>query len=133
MMQSITHFLVIINDMIHVGDSPALVDGVQSAGVDHTIHFDLPEKFHLQEPTVIQCRTLHNQIPNKVLLINQRPLPNFLDPHPHARREWVVNMRVIPAGWLRSGNNVIHIRYEDKNFDDFIIDDLILWYKTSHE
>ena len=40
-----------------------------------------------------------------------------------------MDIAIIPKGWLKSGENSIHIGYSDENYDDFVIDNLVLWFK----
>jgi hypothetical protein len=42
----------------------------------------------------------------------------------------MMDIAIIPKGWLKIGENNIHVGYSDENYDDFVIDNLVLWYKT---
>jgi hypothetical protein len=65
-----------------------------------------------------------------MFFLNLKPLPDILEPHPGNKKEWMMDIAIIPKGWLKSGENNIHIGYSDENYDDFVIDNLVLWYKT---
>ena len=41
----------------------------------------------------------------------------------------MLDLAIVPKGWLRPGDNNIHIGYADERYDDFIVDNLVLWYK----
>jgi hypothetical protein len=40
-----------------------------------------------------------------------------------------MDIAIVPKGWLKPGENNIHIGYADERYDDFIVDNLVLWYK----
>ncbi len=40
-----------------------------------------------------------------------------------------MDIAIVPKGWLKHGENNIHIGYADESYDDFIVDNLVLWYK----
>lgn len=42
-----------------------------------------------------------------------------------------MDIAIVPKGWLKPGENNIHIGYSDERYDDFIVDNLVLWYKTT--
>lgn len=128
MLQS--HFRVIVPDMRHLGESPLSVGGISFAGKVYHAVFNLPANLAVDEFGVLQCRTLHNQVDNKRFFINAELIENFLEPHPIIRNEWVLEGTVIPKGWLNPGENSLLIGFADDNVDDFIIDDIVLWYKT---
>jgi hypothetical protein len=65
-----------------------------------------------------------------MFFLNLKPLPDILEPHPANKKEWMMDIAIIPKGWLKAGENSIHIGYSDENYDDFVIDNLVLWYKT---
>lgn len=65
-----------------------------------------------------------------MFFLNLKPLPDILEPHPANKNEWMMDIAIIPKGWLKVGENSIHIGYSDENYDDFVIDNLVLWYKT---
>jgi hypothetical protein len=92
--------------------------------------FDLPENLDTDEKGVIQCRTKHNQLNNKMFFLNFQPLPDILEPHPKNKNEWMMDIAIVPKGWLKPGENVIYIGYADERYDDFVIDNLVLWYKV---
>jgi hypothetical protein len=116
--------------MRHLGESPLSVGGISFAGKVYHAVFNLPANLAVDEFGVLQCRTLHNQVDNKRFFINAELIENFLEPHPIIRNEWVLEGTVIPKGWLNPGENSLLIGFADDNVDDFIIDDIVLWYKT---
>jgi hypothetical protein len=91
--------------------------------------FDLPSNIAPEELAVIQCRTKDNQLNNKMFFLNHKPLPDILEPHPNNKEEWMMDIAIVPKGWLKPGENNIHIGYADERYDDFIVDNLVLWYK----
>jgi hypothetical protein len=91
--------------------------------------FNLPKNLDTQELAVIHCRIKHNEINNKMFFINHKPLPDILEPHPKVKDEWMMDIAIVPKGWLKAGINNIHIGYADERFDDFAIDNIVLWYK----
>lgn len=42
----------------------------------------------------------------------------------------MMDISVVPKEWLKPGENSIHIGYADGRYDDFIVDNIVLWYKT---
>jgi hypothetical protein len=40
-----------------------------------------------------------------------------------------MDIAVVPKGWLKPGENIIHIGYADDRYDDFIVDNIVLWFK----
>ncbi|KPJ66077.1 hypothetical protein AMJ44_09030 [candidate division WOR-1 bacterium DG_54_3] len=130
--QKDTQFTVIIAEIRHLGDQPTSI-GEAGIFVGPLFHakFNLPDNLDYQELAVIQCRTKHNQLNNKIFLLNHKPLPDILEPHPKNKNEWMMDIAVVPKGWLKSGENTIHIAYSDERYDDFIVDNLVLWYKTN--
>ncbi len=92
--------------------------------------FELPTNLDPDELAVIHCRTKDNQLNNKMFFLNHKPLPDILEPHPANKEEWMMDIAIVPKGWLKHGENNIHIGYSDENYDDFVVDNLVLWYKT---
>ena len=127
-----SHFQVIVPDMRHLGESPLSIGGITFAGKVYHAAFDLPANLAEDEYGVLQCRTLHDQLGNKKLFINCQLIENFLEPHPIIRNEWILEGTVISKGWLKPGENSLLVGFADENVDDFIIDDIVLWYKTTH-
>ncbi|UCE73029.1 MAG: hypothetical protein JSV56_08290 [Methanomassiliicoccales archaeon] len=84
-----------------------------------------------EELAVIHCRTKDNQLNNKMFFLNHKPLPDILEAHPANKDEWMMDIAIVPKGWLKPGENNIHIGYSDERYDDFIVDNLVLWYKTT--
>ncbi len=41
-----------------------------------------------------------------------------------------MDIAIVPKGWLKPGENNIHIGYADERYDDFIVDNLVMWYKV---
>ncbi len=125
-----SQFKVIIAEIRHLGDQPTSI-GEAGIFVGPLFHakFDLPTSLDSQELGVIQCRTKHNQLNNKMFFLNSKPLPDILEPHPKNKNEWMLDLAIVPKGWLRPGKNNIHIGYADERYDDFIVDNLVLWYK----
>jgi len=115
-----------------LGDQPTAI-GEAGIFVGPLFHakFNLPENLDVEELAVFQCRTKDNQLNNKMFFLNLKPLPDILEPHPGNKKEWMMDIAIIPKGWLKSGENSIHIGYADENYDDFVIDNLVLWYKTT--
>jgi hypothetical protein len=126
-----TQFKVIIAEIRHLGDQPTAI-GEAGIFVGPLFHakFNLPDNLDPEELAVFQCRTKDNQLNNKMFFLNLKPLPDILEPHPGNKNEWMMDIAIIPKGWLKSGENSIHIGYSDENYDDFVIDNLVLWYKT---
>jgi len=62
--------------------------------------------------------------------LNFQPLPDILEPHPKNKNEWMMDIAIVRKGMLKPGENNIHIGYADERFDDFVVDNLVLWYKT---
>jgi hypothetical protein len=126
-----TQFKVIIAEIRHLGDQPTSI-GEAGIFVGPLFHakFDLPENIDPDELAVIQCRTKDNQLNNKMFFLNHKPLPDILEPHPSNKEEWMLDIAIVPKGWLKHGENNIHIGYSDENYDDFVVDNLVLWYKT---
>lgn len=127
-----SHFQVIVPDMRHLGESPLSVGSITFAGKVYHAVFELPANLAEEEFGVLQCRTLHNQVNNKRFFVNSHLMENFLEPHPVMRNEWVLEGTVIPKGWLQPGENSVLVGFADDNLDDFIIDDVVVWYKTEH-
>ena len=129
-----SQFKVIIAEIRHLGDQPTSI-GVAGIFVGPLFHakFELPSALDPQELGVIQCRTKHNQLNNKMFFLNSKPLPDILEPHPKNKDEWMLDLAIVPKGWLRAGENNIHIGYADERYDDFIVDNLVLWYKIRHK
>jgi hypothetical protein len=126
-----TQFKVIIAEIRHLGDQPTSI-GEAGIFVGPLFHakFDLPDNIDHEELAVIQCRTKDNQLNNKMFFLNHKPLPDILEPHPSNKEEWMLDIAIVPKGWLKHGENNIHIGYSDENYDDFVVDNLVLWYKT---
>ena len=125
-----SQFKVIIAEIRHLGDQPTSI-GEAGIFVGPLFHakFELPTGIDPQELGVIQCRTKHNQLNNKMFFLNSKPLPDILEPHPKNKNEWMLDLAIVPKGWLKAGENNIHIGYADERYDDFIVDNLVLWYK----
>ena len=92
--------------------------------------FDLPSNTDPEELAVIICRTKDNQLNNKMFFLNYKPLPDILEPHPNNKNEWMMDIAIVPQGWLKPGENNIHIGYADERYDDFVVDNLVLWFRT---
>lgn len=131
MMRSQSHFLVLIPEKIHLGNKP--FEGVPFVGPSYHAAFELPDDLVMDEPTIVQCRTLHIQIDNKKLLFNGKKVKNFLDSHPRHTHDWFVESTVVPAGCLKPGKNTLEIGFTDSKIDDFLLDALVIWYKTSDD
>jgi len=117
--------------MKHLGDQPQSIGGAgKFVGPLFEATFDLPEDVDAKEQAVIQCRTKHNQLNNKRFFLNMRKLDNILEPHPKNKDEWMLDIAIVPENWLKSGENIIYIGYADDRYDDFIVDNIVLWYKT---
>jgi len=129
-MEKQSQYKVIEAGMRHLGDQPTLIGAGTFVGQLYYATFDLPDNIDPQELAVIQCRTLHNQVRNKRFFLNLRQLGNILEPHPNNRDEWMMDISVVPKEWLKPGENSIHIGYADGRYDDFIVDNIVLWYKT---
>lgn len=114
-----------------MGDQPTAI-GEAGIFVGPYFHakFNLPSTLDMKELAVFQCRTKDNQLNNKMFFLNHKPLPDILEPHPANKREWMMDIAIIPKGWLKVGENNIHVGYSDENYDDFVLDNLVLWYKT---
>jgi hypothetical protein len=122
---------VIIAEIRHLGDQPTAI-GEAGIFVGPLFHakFNLPDNLDTEKLAVFQCRTKDNQLNNKMFFLNLKPLPDILEPHPANKKEWMMDIAIIPKGWLKPGENNIHVGYSDENYDDFVIDNLVLWYKT---
>jgi hypothetical protein len=117
--------------MMHIGEEPKSIKGEGNfVGPLWEMTFDLPEDLDTEETAVIQCRTKHNEIDNKRFFLNYKPLEDILEPHQKNKNEWMLDIAVVPKGMLRAGENIIYIGYADERFDDFIVDNIVLWYKT---
>ena len=125
-----TQFKVIVGGMKHLGDQPSSIKGAgKFVGPLFEATFDLPDNVDHKEQAIVQCRTKHNQLNNKNFFLNTRKLNNILEPHPQNKNEWMMDIAVVPKGWLKPGENIIHIGYADDRYDDFIVDNIVLWFK----
>ncbi|UCE36608.1 MAG: hypothetical protein JSW00_13975 [Thermoplasmata archaeon] len=125
-----TQFKVIIAEIRHLGDQPTSIgEAGLFLGPLFYASFNLPTNLDPQELAVFHCRTKHNQINNKMFFLNHKPLPDILEPHPKNKNEWMMDIAIVPKGWLKPGDNYIHIGYADERYDDFIVDNLVLWFK----
>jgi hypothetical protein len=126
-----TKYKVIVAEIRHLGDQPTAI-GEAGIFIGPYFHakFNLPQNLDAEELAVFQCRTKDNQLNNKMFFLNHKPLPDILEPHPANKREWMMDIAIVPKGWLKVGENNIHVGYSDENYDDFVIDNLVLWYKT---
>jgi hypothetical protein len=126
-----TKYKVIVAEIRHLGDQPTAI-GEAGIFIGPYFHakFNLPDNLDAEELAVFQCRTKDNQLNNKMFFLNHKPLPDILEPHPANKREWMMDIAIVPKGWLKVGENNIHVGYSDENYDDFVIDNLVLWYKT---
>lgn len=125
-----THFIVIEAGMKHLGDQPTSIGGGTFVGDLYYAKFNLPDNVEPNELSVIQCRTRHNQKSNKRFFINIQQLGNILEPHPNNKDEWMMDISVVPKDFLKPGENSVHIGYGNADYDDFIVDNIVLWYKT---
>jgi hypothetical protein len=118
-------------DMKHLGDQPQSIGGEGTfVGPLYEAKFELPENVDIEEEGVIQCRTKHNEVKNKRFFLNFHVLEEVLEPHPDNKEEWMMDIAIVPKGWLTPGENTLHIGYADERYDDFIVDNIVLWYKT---
>jgi hypothetical protein len=124
-----TDFKVLIPKMIRLGETPHAIPGVTFVGHTCQLDFVLPASLVEDEYALLQCKSLHNQVSNKRLYLNTRWLKNILEPRSGRRRDWVFESTVVPPGWLEPGENSILIGYSNSNYESFILDDLVLWYK----
>ncbi|UCF07162.1 MAG: hypothetical protein JSW28_05765 [Thermoplasmata archaeon] len=128
-----SQFKVIIAEIRHLGDQPTSIgEAGIFVGPLFVAKFELPNNIEPSELSVVQCRTKHNQLNNKMFFLNNKPLPDILEPHPKNKNEWMLDLAIVPKGWLKPGENTIHIGYADERYDDFVVDNLVLWYKTRH-
>jgi hypothetical protein len=128
MMHTQSHYLVLIPEKIHLGNKPFA--GITFVGPTYHATFELPDSLVPDEPALVQCRTLHIQIGNKKFLLNGNKVKNFLDPHPGHTHEWFMESMVVPGGSLKQGANNLEIGFTDEKYDDFLLDALVIWYKT---
>jgi hypothetical protein len=125
-----TEYLVIFGNVKHIGDKPQSIGGEGTfVGSLFEARFDLPDNVDIGEEAVIQCRIKHNEIDNKKFLVNFHPLDKILKPHPENKDEWLQDIAVISKGILTPGENVLCIGYADERIDDFMVDNVVLWYK----
>lgn len=116
--------------MKHMGDEPeSLGERGDFVGKRFEARFHLPGDVDITEESIIQCRIKSNEIDNKRFLINSRTIDEILLPHPENKDEWLQDIAVIPGGFLIPGENVIDIGYSDERYDDFLVDNIVLWYK----
>lgn len=129
-----TEYLVILGKVKHLGDEPQCLGGEGTfVGSLFEARFDLPDNVDIGEEAVIQCRIKHNEIDNKRFLLNFHPIDEVLEPHPENKDEWLQDIAVISKGILTPGENVLCIGYADERIDDFMVDNVVLWYKTKQE
>lgn len=127
-----TNYIVIVCDMKHLGDEPeSLGEDGEFVGKRFEARFHLPSDVDTTEESVIQCRIKSNEIGNKIFLLNSRNIEEVLMPHPENKDEWLQDIAVIPGGYLAPGENVIDIGYTDERYDDFLVDNIVLWYKIT--
>jgi hypothetical protein len=125
-----SHFIVIEPVMQHLGDQPSALGGHTFVGTVYCSEFDLPDNTATQEFAIVQCRTKHNQLAGKICAINNERIPNIPEPHPGNKSEWMVDIAIIPKGALRAGNNFICFGARARPDDDYLLDNIIIWYKT---
>ena len=126
-----TQFKVIMGDIKHLGDQPKAIGGEgKFVGPLYEAKFDLPDDLDAEEEGVIQCRTKHNELDNKRFFLNYKVLEEILEPHPKNKKEWMLDIAIVPKGLLKPGENIIYIGYADDRFDDFVVDNIVLWYKV---
>jgi hypothetical protein len=121
-----------MGEMKHLGDQPKAIGGEgKFVGPLFEAHFDLPDNVNLEEEAIVQCRTKHNELDNKRFFLNYQWLKEILEPHPRNKNEWMMDISIVPKGWLKPGENIIYIGYADDKYDDYIVDNIVLWYKTN--
>jgi len=120
-----------MGEMKHLGDQPMSIGGEgKFVGPLYEAKFDLPNNVNNEEEAIIQCRTKHNELNNKRFFLNYEILEEILEPHPKNKNEWMMDIAIVPKGFLKPGENTIYIGYADERYDDFIVDNIVLWYKT---
>ena len=125
-----TEYIVIMCDIKHLGDEPKSLGGEGNfVGKVFEARFDLPDNVDIEEKAVIQCRVKSNEIDNKRFLVNFHKLEDILMPHPEYKDEWLQDIAVVPRGFLTPGENIIDIGYTDNRYDDFLVDNIVMWYK----
>lgn len=125
-----TEYIIIMCDIKHLGDESKSLGGEGNfVGNLFESRFDLPDNVDIEEEAVIQCRVKSNEIDNKKFSINCHNLEDILMPHPEYKDEWLQDIAVIPRGFLTPGENIIDIGYVDNRFDDFLVDNIVMWYK----
>ena len=119
-------------EMKHLGDQPQSIGGEGTfVGPLYEAKFELPDNVDIHQEGIIQCRTKHNEIKNKRFFLNLHVLEEVLEPHPQNKEEWMMDIAIVPKEWLTPGENIIYIGYADERYDDFIVDNIVLWYKTN--
>ena len=124
-----SNFVVIEPEVKHLGTDPETFEDFSFVGQSYCIDFILPSNLNCQEYAVMQCRTKNIQLSNKEFLVNKKQLANILEPHPNSPNEWMVDIAVVPGDWLEKGKNEIHIGYLTHQRDDFLIDNVVLFFK----
>ncbi|UCF09180.1 MAG: hypothetical protein JSW28_05760 [Thermoplasmata archaeon] len=126
-----TEYVVIMGVIKGPGNKTQSIGGEKEiVGPLYEARFDLPDNVDIREEAVIQCRTKHNEIKNKKFFLNFHVLDELLMPHPENKNEWLLEIGIVPKGWLTPGENILYIGYTDERFDDFMVDNIVLWYKT---
>lgn len=126
-----SHYLVLESGMTHLGDNPGALPGNFEGDLYWKL-FNLPDNVDPREYAVLQCRTYNNQQDTKHLLLNLKRIGNILETHPNNPDEWMTDIAIVPRDTLKPGLNGVHIGFR-RCGDDFVFDNLVLWYKTREE
>ncbi len=139
-------FTVIVSGRCHFGDDPDFLPGT-FVGPDAQFPFDCPGVDPTQ-PAVLMFQSLDVDNERNVLEINGSGLPGGIPQSPadawrsggipvsSSRDCWTSNLMVVAAGTLGPAGNSLHVGSRDEdgtlvgNIDDFLIDNVVILYKT---
>jgi len=128
------NYTVISRVRAHFGDDPDELPGA-FWGQQGDMNFDCPG-IDPRQDAVLMFQSLAVSWGNNVFTINDETVYGAIPTTIEDNEAWTANILLVGSGTLRPANNVLHVESRNEsggtsgNLDDFVIDNLVLLYKT---
>ena len=130
-------FSVITTECHHFGDPQGLFEkeapGATFVGAGHETKFQV-EGIDTRQQSILMFRSFNVNFRTNVLSVNGQVLDRAIVRS--VEREWKTQIVILPPGLIKLGENALRIESRDRtgepggNLDDFLVTDLVLWFKV---
>jgi hypothetical protein len=128
-------FTVIIDVRHHFGDDEGYFGNVPFAGQNKPFQFNCPG-IDASEWSILLFQTRDVDHEKNHFTVNDQKIFGGI-PVSSQKEDWNGNVALINPGWLRETGNTLHVGSRNSEgsllgeSDDFLIDNVVLFYKTS--